>query len=137
MRHKYQNKKPLLQNIKYLNTCKVCIDSWWHCEITILFCGLYLSISVPSLCTFFFLVDLSPLYKYKVQARHCTFYFFTKVSFFIKRGGHFQVLGCGFVTNLCSVLWKLLHGWMFLAICSFIDRYFNVVLGMWVQLCAF
>lgn len=136
MRHKYQNKKALLQNIKYLNTCKVCIDSWWHWNNYFILWIIPKHFCSKSLY-FFFLVDLSPLYKYKVQARQCTFYFFTKVSFFIKRGGHFQVLGCGFVTDLCSVLWKLLHGWMFLAICSFIDRYFNVVLGMWVQLCAF
>ena len=63
-----------------------------------------------------------------------TFFFFTKISSFIKRGIRFQTPGCTFVTKFCVSLWKPLLCSLLLACCHLsIDRHSNILWKMWVQ----
>lgn len=77
---------------------------------------------------YFFLVDLSP-------CSTLYFFFFTKFLSSLK-GVHFllEVLGCGFVSDLC-IVFVAASTWLNVLGNMFIDRYFKVVLEMWVHLC--
>lgn len=70
--------------------------------------------------------------------RHDSFPFLAKSSYFIKRGINFQILGCMFVKELCTVWWKPLHCCLFLAYCHrSTDRHYKVLWKMWTHFCAF
>ena len=81
----------------------MCVDSWQHCTNNWLYfvnCALSSKSSVYSIFILFFLL----LHSSPYLALH--FFFFAKISSFIKRGTSFQKLGCIFVPEFRIVLWK-------------------------------
>lgn len=94
-----------MQNRKYLNIFKMHVDLWQYCTnnwsyFVIVPKHLLSKSFIHSIIKLIFLlIDSSSQW-----ASH--FFFFAKMSSFIKRGIEFQILGWIFVTKLCSPLWK-------------------------------